>query len=448
MRGPLDRNGPTPLLRRSFLTALSGAGGALLFGSAGGGTSSGCNRGSGFRPEYARRFEEVLIVYDQVALPFYLNEVLEILNCLPAKRKVYVLVSERREKEARRNLNIPGLDARFVVVPGAYLWGDWGRDIFFAGWRRGEAVLFVPYTKTAETRGRLTRGYEVLRALQDEAHKVVLVPLAFEGGNMAYDCADGKRVLFVGTSVLVESDSLYRRWFGRSLGTKACLSILKRFFEVDRVVPLGRFKDGKPLRQSSFFFHIDLACVILQEGVAGVERFEVPSDTKALRKEIASELRFEAEMRRKEGRILIEKALRERIKESVFFEYRRLQEAHAELEAVRGTFRSMGYRIIDLPTDWRRVRRTQSYTNVLVGEDRLIMPIFPKPGSARVRTRMSGGREVVEVLKPPAPEDYALEGPNLQNYKIYRSLFGDVRVIRDCFYLAGGNIHCVIGSLG
>jgi len=430
--------------RRLFLSGLAGA---VFAGSAKKAESA---RGSPipFRPEYKRKFEEILIVYDQVRAPHYLNEILEILRCLPPKRRLLVLVSEKRKAEAEANLAVPGLKPQFITCKDADLWGDWGRDIFFPGRRNGRIVLFVPYTKTAATRGRLTRGYEVLRALADDTHDVVLVPLAFEGGNMACDLVEGKRILFVGTSILVESADFYRRWFGRTLDAESCTKLIKRFFAVDEVVPVGRFKGGKPLAQSSLFFHIDLACSIVGEGVAAIERFDLPARRSDVEKDVAPELRLEAELEKREGRSISEKALRKRIEETAFFEERRLKEAREELAAVRKIFRSLGYRVVDLPTDWRRVRRTQSYANVLVGEDRVVMPIFPRPGAGIVRRRYSKGRDVVEVISEPGRTDYAFDGWNLKNYRIYRSLFGDVRIVRDYFYLAGGNVHCVIGSLG
>ncbi len=103
----------------------------------------------------------------------------------------------------------------------------------------------------------------------------------------------------------------------------------------------------------------------------------------------------------------------------------------------------------ELATDWRRVRRTQSYANVLIARDRLIMPIFPRvdAGAARV-VMLPTGRQVVEVVRHPQPEDYAMDGTNAASYRTYQSIFGTVRVVRDSFFLAGGNVHCVVGAIG
>jgi hypothetical protein len=432
-------------------------------GKAPGSPAGGAAPADRFDPEYDRDLREVLIVYDQVAPDYLFREVVEILGCLPPGGTVRFLVSRPKEGEARRRLEEHGLRATLAVSEGEKLWGDWGRDIFQVGWRDGRTVLFVPLTKMAMARGELTRGFEVLRSLLGAGRDVRLIPLSFEGGNMAYDRIGGERVLFAGNSVLLDSAALYRRWFDRRLEVGECLDLLRTSFGVDRVVPLGRRADGVPISQASLLFHIDLACAVLPDAVAAVQRFEVPSSTGELRDDIRADLETcmgdEASVRRTEE-ILARKGIRATIPRKgselqaavdagLRSELARLRDAEEELEAIRRTFRDLGYRVRDLPTDWRRVRRTQSYANVLVARDRLVLPIFPREGAGRARTILQpGGREIVEVLRSPVPEDYVLDGPNRENYRVYTTLFKDVRVVKDTFYLAGGNVHCVVGAIG
>jgi hypothetical protein len=76
------------------------------------------------------------------------------------------------------------------------------------------------------------------------------------------------------------------------------------------------------------------------------------------------------------------------------------------------------------------------------------MPLFPRPGASQSRIAYhNDGRQVVQVIHPPRPEDYTITGTNLACYRTYRSIVTNVRVIRDAFYLAGGNLHCVIGVM-
>ncbi len=450
-----------PKSRRELLkAAASAAAGALALRPGGAFSAESSPR---FEPEYARGLEEVLIVYDQVAPDYLFREVVEILGCLPSGCTVRFLVSREKEARLRSQLAERGLRAHVHPVDASELWGDWGRDIFQVSWRDGRTVLLVPYAKTARTRGQLTRGYEVLRALWAPSRDVRLVPLSFEGGNLAYDRIGRDRVLFAGSSVLHDSDALYRVWFGQGLEPQKCLDMLRESFSVDRVVVLGRRKNGSFLRQASLLFHIDLACAIVAEGSAVVGTFEGPVDPDELRREIREELELyvlnEAERRRVQE--LLEKkgikaeipggpeSLEKAVESAVSSETEKLREAEEELEAIRRIFQDLGYRIRSIPADWRAVRRTQSYANVLLSRERLVMPIFPKHGSAKARTVYArGGREIIEMARIPEPEDYALEGNNLRAYRLYRELFRDVRVVKDAFFTAGGSVHCVVGAIG
>lgn len=455
-------------LDRSLRAAAAASGAAAAWAGAGSARAgargeAGREAAQRFEPEYARGLEEVLIVYDQVARDHLFREVLEILGCLPPECTVRFLASKGAEAQARARLAERGIRAEVHAAESAELWGDWGRDIFQVSWREGKTVLVVPYEKAARSRGALTRGYEILRSLLAPGRDVRLAPLSFEGGNLAYDRLGRERVLFAGSSVLVDSDAVYRKWFGRGLPERECIELLKSSFSADRVVVLGRKRDGAFARQASLLFHIDLACAIVAEGTAFLQRFEAPRDADGLRREVREELELcaldEAERRRTEE-LLVRKGIRAKLPEgpkdveaaletAVEAELARLREAEAELDTIRTALRELGYAIHDLPGDWRSVRRTQSYANALVSRDRAVVPIFPRHGSAVARTiHLPESRQIIDVIRAPAPEDYALAGANLEAYRLYGKLFRDVRVVRDAFFLAGGSVHCVVGAIG
>jgi hypothetical protein len=448
------------LRRRTVLAAAAHAAGAVWAAPRLAGANGTDQR---FEPEYARGLEEVLIVYDQVAPEYLFTEVAEIIGGLPPAATVHFLCSRGKEAAARARLEGRRMRAHLLVCDCEQLWGDWGRDIFHVGWRDGKTVLLVPYTKTSLTRGELTRGYEVMRTLLGPERDVRLVPLSFEGGNIAYDRIAGARVLFAGNSVIRDSIDMYRHWFDRALAVGECIELLRKSFNVDRVVLLGRERDGVPLRQASFFFHIDLACAIVAEGAVAIESFDLPPSLAEVRDEVRRDVELsvrDAHERARAEELLVRKGVRTKLPEkeadiaatieaAFRAEVDRLKEAADELEAIEKTFRNLGYRIHRLRTDWRHVRRTQSYANVLAARDRLIMPIFPAPEAGKARVVMlPAGRQIVEVLRNPEPEAYAMNDFNLENYKLYQSIFGNVRVIRDSFYLAGGNVHCVVGAIG
>ncbi len=422
--------------RRTFLSSCAAAACTPFIHSAPlfSGKAAADDSGASFRPDYRQLLSEILLVYDQVAADYHFGEIASLIHALPPLSSVVVLCSESRREEAKKQLGGFGNNVRIIQSEGKNLWGDWGRDIFHIGWKKGKRHLLVPYTKTALTRGKLTRGYDVLRVLASEKYAVELVPLSFEGGNMAYDIVDGQRTLFAGSSVLIDSIALYKRWFQKELEPEAVITMLRQHFNVDRVIPLGRKRNGRPLKQADLLFHIDLAFSLVGPKQAAIQSFELPSE-----EELKNDLSIEAE-----GRSTTYSS-----DKTVHTEMKRLREAHEELQAVREQLRGLKYTIHPLRTSWRRIRRTQSYANILISGDRLIMPVFPRPGSAQSRiVYNSDGRHVVHILKPPRAKDYRMTGSNLACYRTYKAIRKQVTVIQDAFYLAGGNIHCVIGSLG
>jgi len=227
-----------------------------------------------------------------------------------------------------------------------------------------------------------------------------------------------------------------------------------------RVEWMGSFVGGECSRQSRLGFHIDMGMTLVSPGIAVVAR----CDPSALSLEAHLRLlRDEAEhtldvlARRElagqgwpEGLDLPREATdREAFLESrLEAEVADLAHAAAEFDAMASRLELVGYRVHRLHADPRRVRRFQSHTNAIVSRDRMIMPIFPTRSHVHGwLVHGQGGRDRVEVDLGLRDSEFDLEGDNLAALELFRSLHPDVRVVRDYFYLASGNVHCVIGRI-
>lgn len=451
----------SPLSRRRFLRAAAGAAlGAALCGPARA-FAAAAGRG-GPIPEYAGDLSEMLVVYDQVRSTHLLREIVEIVRHAPAGARLHVLVSRPLEDEARQRIGSYGLDdASFIPSAAERVSGDWGRDILqVARDPDGVRVAHVPWNKSADARAALRRGAEHLAPLAREDLRVRLLPAAWEGGNLMTDVTgDGRRVLFAGASVAVETIVLYRRWHDADLGLDEVERILGEALGCDEVVWIGpRDAAGRLERQPRLLFHVDMGMSLIAPGVAVVARLDPAAWRTPHRELIARELaRTRAALERRRAAGITSGAgtdLPEPGDEAKWIEHRHAAErtalaaAAAHLEDTAAMLAARGYGVHRVHTEPERARRYQSYTNVIPSRDRLIVPIYPSV--ERVHGWVvtgEDGRDRVDVDAGIEDSDYALEGGNLDAVELYRSLHPGVRVVRDYFYMASGNVHCVIGRL-
>ena len=415
-----------------------------------------------FVPEYAGGLGELLFVYDQCAASHLLREMVEIIRHAPAEARVHVLVSRALANTARQSLASYGLArATLLVSDESGLSGDWGRDIFQLGVRTdGSRLLGVPWFKAAAERDDLARGHRQLAGLAGGDLSVSLVPAAFEGGNLMTDVRDGRNVLFAGTTIAVETRALYQHYYGSDPGDDGVARILAEGFGADRVVWQGPRNAGQLLRQSRFGFHIDMGMTLVAPGVAVVARCDSTRlDEEAHRNLLREEAEFTlAALTRRETagwpwpeglELPRDKPERELfLAEVLRREQAAIGRTAAEFEGMADQLRNLGYAVHRLEADPRRVRRFQSHTNAIVTADRLLMPLFPVQEHVHGWIlRDSSGRDRVDVELCLSDSKFDLSGDNLAAFRLYQSLHPDVRAVRDYFYLASGNVHCVVGRL-
>jgi len=415
-----------------------------------------------FVPEYAGSLDEFLFVYDQCSAPHLLREIVEIIRLAPPEARIQVLVSGELADTARVRLGEFGLDGTNLVISEEEgISGDWGRDIFQLGAQTGNSRLVaVPWFKAARDRSDLDRGWRQLKAMAREDLEVKLVPAAYEGGNLMTDVIENQNVLFAGSTIAVETRELYKYFYGIDPGDDGVARILAEALGAQQVVWLGPRPGDHLVRQSRFGFHIDMGLTLVTPGVAVVARCD-PSrlgeeDHLALLWDEAQ--RTLAALERREsagipwpGDLDLPRAEQDRelfIESTLRQERNGIEEVAAEWENTARTLQDLGYTVHRLEADPRRVRRFQSHTNVIVTADRLLMPLYPD------REHVHGwllkgqdGRDRVDVELGLSDSEFDLAGDNLAAFNLYQGLHPDVRAVRDYFYLASGNVHCVIGRL-
>jgi hypothetical protein len=415
-------------------------------------------------PEYAGDLGEMLFVYDQVRATHLLREIVEIVRHAPAKPRLHVLVSAALEDEARERLAAYGLrGAAFMRSSAMRVSGDWGRDILqVARDPDGVRVAHVPWNKAAASRAELRRGAEQMAPLAREDLRVRLLPAAWEGGNLMTDVtADGRRVLFAGSTIALETAALYRRWHSAAIGPREAGRILGDALGCDEVVWIGpRDAEGRLERQPHLLFHIDMGMTLVAPGVAVVARLDPENGWQSVHRDLLlRELERTREALAKRRRAGLETgtnpSLPEPGAESGYLDAKLAEErallsaAAHHLDDTAGRLIARGYHVHRVDTEPERARRFQSYTNVIPARDRMIVPIYP--AIERVHGWVvpgPGGRDRVDIDTGPEDSDFRLEGGNLRAVEFYRGLHPDVRVVRDYFYMASGNVHCVIGRLG
>ncbi len=410
-------------------------------------------------PEHSMAGLDFLFVYDQCAAEHLLREIVEILRHLPPSASCSTLVSTPRREEAQQRLAEYGLSAVELVDGGEEsLTGFWGRDILQLGTDpQGRKTLFVPWDKSARNREDLERTHRSLRGLASDRREVQLLPVAAEGGNLMADRREGRGILFAGSTIAVETRSVYQAYYGMDPGDGGVADILCDAFGCDEVVWIGP-RDGTRLgRQNPFLFHLDMGMTLPARGLAVVGRCDPDTlDETTHRNLLQNEAERTVQALRSrgawpEGLELPEDPAQRaaHLEERLLAERMDLHAAALELEEMANSLSTIGYEVHRSPAPPRRLRRFQSYTNVVPLPNRVLLPIYP----TEERThgwilRREEGRDRVEVDLGLKDSNFDLSGDNLDAYRLYSGLVDEVRTVRDYFYLAGGNVHCVLARLG
>lgn len=417
---------------------------------------------SSLEPEHASDLKRVFFVYGQIASPYQFPEITEICGHLPPDAEVFVLASDDESDVARDRFAKYGIHAQIVKTSTEASW-HWGRDVCQLGCPGNVRTLLVPWNKTAGPGDDLVHNARTLKSLRSLGIRLQQAPLSFEVGNCIFDRVDDKTVLFVGHTALLETMALYDAWLAKTLSFDEARSLFQRTFGVDRVIPLGRNADGQHLPQASSVFHIDMVVSVPVAGVAVVQTFDVSTlSEQAVYEDVLAEI--EASIGDAAGREAIEALIKEReitckvpvtagerethARNVARTELEALREASTECDVIAATLKSLGYQVHRIENEWQRVRRHQALSNVVPSHDRLLVPLFPATEKLFAYTLpLPSGRRIATLRATPGRQEYRTDGVNRRSFELYSKLAPNVRMVRDRFYLTGGNLHCVVGRL-
>lgn len=449
------------LSRRRFLRASLASVAGLGVGAAFGPAFASAPR-RGILPEHEGRLDELLFVYDQCAAPHLTRQVVEILRLAPPDARVHMVVSRARADEARQRMANYGFDAiDWVVADVADLSGLWPRDIFQIGLgEEGQRIVHVPWAKAATTREALEGTWRVLRPLERDDLAVRLLPIAGEGGNMVAHRGPRGTTLWAGSTIAVETRALTVHYWGYDPGDAGVARVLTEAFGVDAVEWVGPRAEDTCRRQSTYVFHVDMLlnfvdrdrCVVARCDPGSLDRDEhrerleeeAARTIEALEEREARGVPWPDDLALPRDATIRGAFLDDRLREERAW----IADAAHEMDAAAAQVAGRGCDVLRLDVDPRRVRRFQSGTNVVCARDRMLVPLFPTREHVHGWVlRRDGGRDSIDVDLGLQDSDFALTGDNLARVEFYRALHPNVRAVRDYFYLASGNVHCVVGRL-
>jgi hypothetical protein len=250
----------------------------------------------------------------------------------------------RPEKRQLVQLDAEGSDrARYSST-------QWAQDLFEVMKRPGgETVLQISevykyYSSVAEKKNASVvadNGY--LKEISVFDSEVVRGPLVFQGGNILYSEAMGRRTVFCGGDVLNKTRMVWGSLLGEELPDSRILEMIETIFDADEVIVASI--DAGDRRQPELLYHLDQAMIPLDGGVVGLAR--LVHETSAEHEEDAEE-----------------------------------EQVLQYLEALRKKLSSSGFKIIDIDIAANNLKRYQHYVNAIPFVDlttqqkTLLMPVF------------------------------------------------------------------------
>ncbi len=342
-------------------------------------------------PQYDRSMGAVVISLDPAVVsdddPLYFYA--PILSVLPDYTRVHVFAPERIAHSVEERLQtLRG--AGYVNVYAVPTWAatamapqppsypaTWTQDIFRVSVNdAGHEFLFTPACYMES--GNLCRwdaDYLDNLAAAKENRQVVRLPIFYRAGNILMG-ETARPMLFIGQNILRFNSRNFLAAVQMQPPDEAVLSLLRETSGVAEV---------HVLPNSRYLFHLDMSLTFLGKGVAAVidplDKSNVP------------------------------------------------REDRTALQEIRKTLQSLGYRIVPIPTNARRIKSFESPVNVVTYVD-----------------RRDNRRSVIV----PEYDDVAIyfKGKKLSLNQMVRDAYRNagVRVIpvEDRFHTGHGNIHCAL----
>jgi len=225
----------------------------------------------------------------------------------------------------------------------------WAQDLFEVVKRTdGKTTLLVSdvhkWFKSSGDKSsfKVTSDNTYLSCLESAGMEVKRSPVTFDGGNILVDTIKGQRIVFLGSNVLRATRMVSNSTTGSMLSNSQITGFIKESFNADETVIISE-ETSQP---SSLMFHLDQAVIFLHNNTAGVTCISRHhSDTNTDSAEI--------------------------------------KQVEIFLANLRGTLKSIGYKIIDIETSKQNLLNHQQYVNAIpyidaeTGQRTILMPVFP-----------------------------------------------------------------------
>lgn len=346
-------------------------------------------------PDYDRTLETVLFTIREPGLAELLRSLVAALPAYtrifivgPAEAQAHAWQADLRASLGREVSILEARESAFVEV--------WGQDVVehvsVAG--RGALVLPLFYrylnaqvSKSSPQQARTNVDGIGAALRQARLGRTFLSPVAFQGGDLAFDRLNGQRVLFTSGNSVIDTQRFYRQITGQPGQPEEILERLRLLFGVDRVEVLADEEARK------LTVHIDQHCCIVPGRRALVAEVVEDPDT-------GPRLAAPAE---------------------ISFEIRRA-------ETIRERLRSLGYETVSLELTRAQLSYSQlpvngiPYRDAETGDRVYLMPRWKDrtPTEAEIRER---------------------------NAERIAALGFRVVPVDSKFYTGGGNLHCAANAL-
>jgi N-dimethylarginine dimethylaminohydrolase len=309
---------------------------------------------------------------------------------------------------------------------------QWARDIFVAG-TAGEHKLIIasPYKNARSPQEASQIGAFLMQALPGYA--VQVAPFVFEGGNLAFVAARGKRYLFVGKKVIWDNEVYQKQPWAAHYDEAALRQALAKTFVVDSVVVMGRAKIRPPERMY-FEYHLDMGMVILKDDRAVVSQLAFGDPEKRM---LANAVKHTYHVITPFASVP---------KDSLYGQLcDRLASVSQEYNDYAATLGGLGLKVYRSPVDWRHVLGSMSWTNVVQAGDRILMPVYPDSlrGFTKDVDHVDGQMKItldVSDLKHETFDSHL----NETNKELYESLGYEVIEVPEYLHYMMGGLHCFV----
>ena len=320
-----------------------------------------------------------------------------------------------------------------VPVDHSLLMTQWARDIFVAGTEGDHKIIIASPYKNAANAAEANAIVDFLKEALP-GYTIRVAPFVFEGGNLAFVRANGKRFLIVGKKVLFDNQVYQSRPWAAGYDEPALRGAIAKTFEVDSVVVVGVVKK-RPMETMYFEYHIDMGMVVLKDKRAVVSQLQFGDREKRILK------------RAVETTYPVVTPFATLQKDSLYNKLScRLKKVAQEYDNYATVLASLGLEVYRSPVDWRHVLGSMSWTNVVQAGDRILMPVYPDSlraittGVENVRGQLKITLDVSDLHNEQFNSHL-----NEANRELYESLGYEVIEVPEYLHYMRGGLHCFRG---